>query len=344
MTHDILFQTITDHHNNKLGKITLNRPQALNAMSWEMFGELQKYLTLWEKDFAVKAVLITSSSPKAFCAGGDIRAVYENRALPLEEQARYFQREYAINRQLFHYTKPYIAFMNGITMGGGVGISLNGKYRIAGTDLRFAMPETGIGFFPDVGATYHLSRLPNHIGTYLALTGSSIDAGQAKSLKLVDYIVQNDQFDELEQVIVDTLHDKNALHTALQSFHVNATGEDLPIEKINRCFSKKHAEEIVQALKEEGSAWASETLKKISRVSPLSVKIALAQIRYAKLLSFDAVIAMDLHICKRMLEQSDFIEGIRALIIDKDKNPTWQPDTLAAVSSTQVLSYFPENI
>ena len=190
----ILFKIRTDNRNNKLGKIILNRPQALNAMSAEMFSEMQKYLTLWEKDFAIKAVIVRSTSPKAFCAGGDIRGVYDNQQATSDEKIQYFQREYTIDQQIFHFPKYYFALMNGITMGGGVGISLNGKYRIAGTDLRFAMPETGIGFFPDVGATYHLSRLPNHIGTYLALTGSSIDAGQAKSLKLVDYIVQNNQF------------------------------------------------------------------------------------------------------------------------------------------------------
>src|SRR3990167_2748507 len=329
MTHDILFQTITDHHNNKLGKITLNRPQALNAMSWEMFGELQKYLTLWEKDFAVKAVLITSSSPKAFCAGGDIRAVYENRALPLEEQARYFQREYAINRQLFHYTKPYIAFMNGITMGGGIGISLHGKYRIAGTDLRFAMPETAIGFFPDIGATYHFSRLPNFIGRYLALTGNPLDAQQAKSLRLVDAVVPNHQFNELEKVIVDTMHDKQKLLTVLQTFHVNGALTPLPVDKIENIFSKNSVEAIIAALKKDISEWSAGVLSKLSQCCPMSLKIAFEQIHRAATLTRDDVLAMDYQLAKNILAGKNFIEGIRALLIDKDKTPHWEPATLS---------------
>src|SRR3990167_11125109 len=135
MTTDILFET----KNNQLGKIILNRPQALNALSWAMFVDMQKYLTHWEKDDSIKAVLVRSSNPKAFCAGGDIRSVYDSRTQPPQEISRYFRREYDIDRQIFHYPKPYIALMNGITMGGGIGISLHGAYRIAGTDLRFAM-------------------------------------------------------------------------------------------------------------------------------------------------------------------------------------------------------------
>src|SRR3989338_351799 len=173
--NDVLFETLTDKKGGCLGKIILNRPRALNALSGDMFAELEQRLTAWHTDSSVKAVLIRSHCDKAFCAGGDIRAIYEAKAEPTEIVAQYFRHEYHINRLVHHFKKPYIALTNGVTMGGGVGLSLHGSHCVASPDLRWAMPETSIGFFPDVGSTYYLSRLKNYTGFYLALTGNIID-------------------------------------------------------------------------------------------------------------------------------------------------------------------------
>src|SRR3990167_8756250 len=171
MTPDIIFEL-----NNNLAKITLNRPKALNALSHPMFEQLHEHLTKWQQDNSIKAVLVRSNCEKAFCAGGDIRGIYENKHLTADEISQYFRLEYSVNQLIAHFTKPYIALTHGITMGGGIGISLHGSHCVSADNLRWAMPETMIGFFPDVGATYYLSRLPHNVGTYLALTGNGIDA------------------------------------------------------------------------------------------------------------------------------------------------------------------------
>ena len=333
---DILFEVIEKSPEKKLGKIILNRPQALNALNNEMFIPLEKHLIEWEKDPSIKAVLIRSTNAKAFCAGGDIRAIYECKQI--EKSFDYFRREYNVNRHIFHYSKPYIAFMNGITMGGGVGVSLHGKYRIASTDLRFAMPETLIGFFPDIGASYHLSRLPNHIGKYLALTGNVIHAQDALSLRLVDAVINADQFDALESAIVDALDSDMA--AVIENFQCEQNGKILGINSISTCFQFDTIEKIMWALENEASEWSLAVLSQLKMRSPTSLKVTMRQLQLAKEKSLDEVIEMDYHIVKMMLEQHDFYEGIRAAIIDKDKNPVWQPGRLADVGEEMVRRYF----
>ncbi|MDP1573927.1 MAG: enoyl-CoA hydratase/isomerase family protein [Coxiellaceae bacterium] len=330
---DILFEVIEKNPGNKLGKIILNRPKALNALNGDMFTALEQQLIAWENDASIKAVLIRSNNEKAFCAGGDIRAVYEGNA-----KADYFRREYNVNRQIYHYSKPYIAFMNGITMGGGVGISIPGRYRITSTDLRLAMPETLIGFFPDVGATYYLSRLPNHVGTYLALIGNAIHAQDALQLQFVDAVIPREQFDAVERAIVDAVDSDIA--SIIQQFHTAQNGKTLCVNSIAKCFQFETVEAILAALENEQTEWAVAVLSQLKMRSPTSLKVTMRQLQLAKQKSFDEVIEMDYHIAKTMLEQHDFHEGIRAAIIDKDKNPTWCPGTLSDVTEERVQRYF----
>lgn len=332
--NDILFQELPAANNTKLGKIILNRPKALNALTHDMFMQLRKQLELWERDDSIKAVLIRSNSEKAFCAGGDIRAIYENKALGADELARYFRLEYDTNRYIHHYPKPYVAMLHGITMGGGVGISLNGRYTIAADNLRWAMPETLIGFFPDVGASYYLSRL-QFVGNYLALTGNSINAADTLSLNLVNHVVAFDQFDAIEKELTES-----GVETVLNSLVDLTAASSLNLPEINQHFCFSEIEDIMASLEKSSSAWAHDTLQLLLQRSPTSLKVTLEQLRRAKNKSFDEVIEMDLKIAQCMLKNHDFYEGIRAAVIDKDRNPHWDPVTLSQVRSKDVDAYF----
>lgn len=343
MTTDIIFEV-----NNNLAKITLNRPKALNALSYSMFQQLNVHLQQWEQDDSIKAVLVRSNIEKAFCAGGDIRAIYENKHQSADVLSDYFRLEYGINRLIAHFSKPYIALTHGITMGGGIGISLHGSHCVAAENLRWAMPETLIGFFPDVGATYYLSRLPNHIGTYLALTGNSVDLQTALQLGFVKYSVAFKDFDALEKKLTETPFDSNDFDAVtktihLFSSHVEETQNILPVNEIAACFCFSTVEEILQALKNLNSDWSREMTSQLLQRSPTSLKVALQQLRIAKNKSIDEVIAMDLCIAHKMLENHDFYEGVRAAIIDKDKKPKWKPEKLSEVSNEAVKSYFEQN-
>lgn len=329
-TNDILFEQ------GPLATITLNRPQALNALSYDMFLPMKEHLLKWELDDSVKAVMIKSNSEKAFCAGGDIRAIYDNKHKTPDELHRYFQLEYEINSIIFHYKKPYIALINGITMGGGVGVSLHSAFSIASEDLRWAMPETLIGFFPDVGATYHLSRLPFCIGIYLALTGRALSATEALQLKLIQYIVPREKFDGLEKKLTEALSDINGGDRehkevrALASTSIASLALPEPAnldfqhrELIAECFRHKTIEQITQALTSNNNIWCQETRQLLSQRSPISLRTTLDQLHRAKKMTFDEVIAMDLQIAREMLAGYDFFEGIRAMVVDKDKQPKW---------------------
>lgn len=338
MNQDILFDV-----KNNLGIIILNRPKALNALSHDMFIALKSQLTQWRDDASIKAVLIRSNCEKAFCAGGDIRAIYENRNQPVETVGDYFRLEYEINRIIFHFSKPYIALAHGITMGGGVGISIQGSHCAAADNLRWAMPETMIGFFPDVGVTYYLSRLPDYIGTYLALTGNSIDAQTALHLNLIEEIVPYHHFDALEEKLVKenfSSNDFEAVTKIIHLFSQNVDKNNLPIEKISTHFCFETIEKIIESLKIDSSEWAQETVNALLHRSPTSLKITLQQLHLAKNKTFDEVIAMDNHIARIMLTNHDFFEGVRAAIIDKDKNPKWKPEKLVEVSEKMISEYF----
>lgn len=324
-TNDILFEE------GPLAVITLNRPQALNALSYDMFLPMQEHLMKWQSDDSVKAVLIKSNSEKAFCAGGDIRAIYENKHKTPDELSQYFRLEYNVNKIIFHYQKPFIALMNGITMGGGVGVSLHGLFSVASEDLRWAMPETLIGFFPDVGATYHLSHLPYCIGIYLALTGKTLQATEALQLKLVKCIVPKEKFVVLEEKLTESImaevsdHAKKIISSIITTFALPEPANiDFPHhELIAECFRHKTIEQIIQSLKTNNNIWCQETLQLLLQRSPTSLRVTLDQLRRAKKMTFDEVIEMDFQIARDMLAGHDFFEGIRAMVIDKDKTPKW---------------------
>src|SRR3990167_6828689 len=344
MTSDILFDTVPDANNNFLGKITLNRPQALNALNGDMFFHLEEKLKAWAKDDLIKAVLIRSNCEKAFSAGGDLRAIYDNRDQPASVISAYFCAEYDINRIIFHFPKPYIALTQGITMGGGVGISLHGSHCIAAPNLRWAMPETMIGFFPDVGTAYYLSRIPDFYGVYLALTGHIITAAEACQLQLMKYVIQKDKFDALEKTLIDTCfysHDATTVSAILASFSECVKTKSLPnAEEIKNCFCFETVEKIIDALKKLDTQWSNETVQQLEKASQTSLKVTLKHLQQSKNQTFDEIIAVDFCIARGMLAHDDFFEGIRAAIIDKDKTPRWKPAALIAVAEKDTHSYF----
>lgn len=340
MNNDIIFEV-----KNNLAIIRINRPQALNAISAEMYILLKEKLLEWRDDEYIKAILIRSNCEKAFCAGGDIRAIYQHKEEPTNKIHQYFQLEYDINKIIYNFSKPYIALIHGVTMGGGVGISLHASHCVAADDLRWAMPETLIGFFPDVGVTYELSRLPNYIGTYLALTGHTIDTQTALELNLITHKVPHHFFDMIEKKLRNTLFTPGDydIVTEIIQFYSGLSSEKqqyLPIKKIAERFSFPTIEEIMHALKKDNDEWAKITYQQLSQRSPTSLKVALQQLKYAQSKTLDEVIHMDMHISKIMLENHDFFEGIRAAIIDKDKNPKWNPATLSEVTNQMVEKYF----
>jgi enoyl-CoA hydratase len=289
---------------NGMGVITLNRPAALNALNAEMLDALHQQLLLWEKDNAILSILIQSSTPGTFCAGGDIKAVYQAHQNKIKNIAYYFEKEYELNQYIYHYPKPYIAFLDGLTMGGGAGVSLHGKLRIATDKFIFAMPETGIGYFPDVGTSYILSRLPHEIGVYLGLTSTRINATEANFIGLIDIDTTNGSQDNSLQ------H-----HTSLIASH----------------FKFNTAEEIFESLSNDKQNWSQQTLAILKQKSPTSLTLTLKLLRQAKLLAFDQCIALEYKLACYFCESHDFYEGIRAAVIDKDRNPKWNPNSLDKV-------------
>ncbi len=343
MQNNILFEI-----KNNLGIITLNRAAALNAISGEMFSILFSELEKWKNDASIKAVLIKSSCEKAFCAGGDLREIYQNRHESIEKTSDYFALEYAVDSLIYHYPKPYISFLNAITMGAGVGISIHGSHPIGTENLKLAMPETKIGYFPDVGASYYLSRLPNAMGIYLGLTGNTINAADAKELNLIKHIVPSENLHNLEKKLIETdfnFSDKNRVTEIINAVEIQSEQtkqSDLLKNNdiIQNCFSQESVEKIINTLKNNQNNFCAEIFDQLQQRSPTSLKVTLEQFRRAKSMSFDQVIEMDFFIAKQMLLGHDFFDGIRAMVIDKDHHPQWNPSELNNVTDEMVSQYF----
>lgn len=345
MENDIQFNVLTGEDGD-IGKIILNRPQNLNALTLEMCYQLKIHLEKWGRQENIKAVLITSSADKAFCAGGDIVSMYltcrrEKNSL---NGFKFFQTEYAMNKAIFDFPKPYISFLNGITMGGGVGISIHGSHSVATERLVWAMPETGIGFFPDVGAGYHLARLPDFIGYFLGLTGEKVNAEQAYQLKIVDAIVPSAKLQELESDLVSTKFLPNKFDSVtriINQFHQpSQLTRHLNASVIAEIFNNDSIELIIESLKKFSDPWAEATAQILLKKSPLSLKVTHRHLQHCVRLEFGEIMHENLHLAGKFVESHDFMEGIRAAVIDKDKKPNWEPETLDVVSDSMVDTFF----
>jgi enoyl-CoA hydratase len=334
-----------------VGIITLNRPKALNALDHAMCVAIDAALKDWARDDRVAAVIIRGAGDRAFCAGGDVRAVREDgiawkRGIGEGTLVRdFFRDEYRMNRRIKTFPKPYLALIDGITMGGGIGLSVHGTYRVATERTLIAMPETGIGLFPDVGASYVLSRLESEIGTYLALTGGRIKTADAMALGIATHVIPFDNIDALIRAMVATVGrtEPRAGIDAILKRYAAAPGQpELTPHRatIAHCFGFNTIEAILAALDGEGDAFATATAATIRTLSPTSLKLTLKEMRLGRTLDFDGCLRMEYRLTQSVLAAHDFYEGVRAVLVDKDHNPKWYPGTLDAIDDSAVESHF----
>ena len=317
-----------------LGRITLNRPKALNSLTREMCAEIYAALGEWANDAGVKAVAIDAAPGRAFCAGGDIRHLYDD---PKHYAPAFYEAEYKMNARIRHYGKPYVALVDGICMGGGVGVSVHGSHRVVTENMTFAMPETAIGFFPDVGGSFVLPRLLGELGTYLALTGARLKAADLVYAGLYTHYVPSANMD----AIVQRLCTGRAPDEVVAEFAEKPGDASLSKHRaaIDRAFKANAVEEIFRALEKEGE-WGAETVKGLRAKSPTALKVTLRQMREGKKLGFDDCMKMEYQLAVHAVAGHDFHEGVRALIVDKDNAPKWNPPAVEQVSDAAVAAWF----
>lgn len=340
MNSEILFE-----RRGSAGIVTLNRPQALNAVTHGMVRSLASKLAEWARAPAVTRVLIMAAGERAFSAGGDIRSLYDlGKGGRQDRMLQFWREEYTLNTLIKRYPKPYVALIDGIVMGGGVGISIHGSHRVVGDRFQFAMPEVGIGFFPDVGATWFLPRMPGETGTYCALTGDRLKAGDAIAGGIATHHVPSARWPEL----MTALTGQAPVEATLSTFDSPAAGGPLALrrEAVDRLFAADRVEDILRALDREAESrskdagFASATSALIRAKSPLSLKLALAQVRRGKAWSFNECMQAEFRIVSRIVYGHDFYEGVRAVIVDKDQSPAWRPAVLSEVADAEVERHF----
>jgi enoyl-CoA hydratase len=322
------------------GHVTLNRPKAINALNFDMCRTIIAALQSWEFDPEIAAIIIDHSNGRGFCAGGDLRALYENIRVGGSEVLNFFRAEYRLDHLLFTLAKPSVCFMDGVVMGGGAGIAMPCRYRVATESTVFAMPETGIGFFPDVGAGWFLSRLPDRIGQWLALTGARLDGADCLRLGLATHYLPRDELasvkariqrapDELEVILIDA----SVLPppARIDMFHTD----------IDKLFIPDRIEDIFTLLIADLSPWASEQLAEIHKKSPCSCKVALRALAECRMLTqFSEIMQLEYRVSSRLARKPDFSEGVRAFVIDKDDQPKWMPPRFEDVSDDEIDAIF----
>lgn len=329
-----------------IGHIVLNRPRALNALDLVMVDMMMGQLKSWETDPSIKAVVIEGAGEKAFCAGGDIRGLYDARQADDEEMLdAFYRREYHLNHYIAQYPKPYIALMDGITMGGGVGVSIHGRFRVVTERTLFAMPETGIGFFPDVGGGYFLPRCAGQIGMYLGLTGARIRAADCLYAGLATHGVQSGDLDAIKSALANCTYDGDAFAVVddILTGHGTSFG-DAPLaglrDAIDRTFSGNSVAAIFDALEREDSDFGRQTREVLASKSPISLCVSFEQIRQGANMTLAEVLNMEYRLSQRMVCKPDLFEGVRAVIVDKDHAPKWQHADIGQVDPREVAEYF----
>lgn len=323
-----------------VGRIRLNRPKAIHALTLGMCEIMTEALQAWRDDPAIQLVMIDHADGRGFCAGGDIRVIAESGARDGVEAARFFFTEYRLNHLLFTYPKAIVAFMDGITMGGGVGISQPARYRVATERTMYAMPECGIGLFSDVGGGWYLSRLPGRTGAYLAVTGARIDGADSVALGLATHFISSEKLDQVKSALIA---DPARVDVILAQAH-----EDQPQAailgqraQIDRLFAPERLEDVFAGLAADGSQWAQKQLALLRTKSPTTCKVSIRLLADSlKLDDFADEMRMEYRIVSRICRGHDFIEGVRALIIDKDNTPKWDPATPEGVTDEAVDALF----
>jgi enoyl-CoA hydratase len=325
------------HREGVAGRITLNRPAALHALNEEMCLTMDAALKAWAEDPEVELVVVDhAAGTRGFCAGGDIRMLAESGAADGSAAAAFFRAEYRLNTRIKNYPKPYVAFIDGVTMGGGVGISVHGSHRVATERTVFAMPETGIGLFPDVGGGWFLPRLGPALGMWLALTGERLKGGDVCAAGVATNFVESEVLDAVKSQVCDG---------GLALLEAMDWDESAAFEKqhdlIDRCFWKQSVEDIFIALETEETEWASKQLATLKTKSPQTLKVAHRQLRAGlELKTFEDNMRMEFRIGCRQVHSHDFQEGVRAVIVDKDNKPQWSPSSLAGVTPRMLDAIF----
>jgi enoyl-CoA hydratase len=324
------------------GVVTLNRPKALNALSQAMISGLANALDVWEHDPEIKSVLVKSTSEKAFCSGADIKSIYElGKAGQYSEQLSFLAQEYSLNRRIATYPKPYIALINGIVLGGGVGISIHGAYKIAGEAFSLAMPEVGMGFIPDVGASFFLPRFPGKLGAYLALTGAHLSAGDAVAFSVATAFVPADRHEALLQRLIAG----EAVESA-----ITAEKSEPPVSElmglrhfVDGCFAPQKLVTILEDIDDAGyggSMFAMNTYETILSKSPLSLAITLKMLELGAKLDLEAALRLEYRVAAHCFKKHDFYEGVRAALVDRDRNPQWSPASIEALEPQDIEPFF----
>jgi enoyl-CoA hydratase len=340
---------VTAEVHGGIGYLTLNRPQALNALSLNMIRALTDTLRAWADSPGVMAVVVSGAGGKAFCAGGDIRFFHQAARAGDPDLDRFFAEEYTLNALVHGYAKPYLALMDGVVMGGGMGISQGARLRLVTERTRMAMPETNIGLFPDVGGGWFLSRTPGRVGEYLGLTGTVIHAADALHAGLADAFVPTNALAELVAELRAGRFDSGEAVLACIERHLaphrgacDASASQLARQRegIDSIFAAPSVMEIVAAISDAPGDWAAQTAAMLRARSPLMLCVTLEQIRRARSMALADELRMELDMMYHVFRRGDGVEGIRALAIDKDHAPKWQPARLDEVSRARVLSFF----
>lgn len=335
---------------NHVGHLTLNRPAGLNALTLPMVRQLHQQLDAWAIDPLVHAVVLRGEGPKGFCAGGDIRSLYDSYKAGDSLHRDFFVEEYALDLCIHHYRKPIVALMDGFTLGGGMGLAQGAELRVVTERSRLAMPETGIGYFPDVGGSYFLSRIAGELGTYLGVSGVQIQAADALYCGLADWFVDSSRLATLDERL-DALkwseQPLKDLQGVLAKLGTQAL-ENPPLAAlrpaIDHFFALPDVGSIMEQLRAvtvaDTHAWAVSTADLLATRSPLAMAVTLEMLRRGRHLSLEDCFAMELHLDQQWFDRGDLIEGVRALIIDKDKQPCWNPATVDALSRSRVDPFF----
>jgi enoyl-CoA hydratase len=330
-----------------VGIIRLNRPKAINAVTLEMFRDIEKALDNFEADPSVSLILLEGAGERGLCAGGDIRALYESSKVNGDLGKILWREEYILNARIAELEKPYVAFMDGIVMGGGVGLSAHGRHRVVTERTKLAMPEVGLGFFPDVGGTWLLSHSPGEIGTYFGLTGQTMNGPDAIYAGFADALVPSARLADLRVALTKITPGTQSsdIEVLINGFATGETsGPVASLEaRIDRWFAFDRMEDIVAALERDGSELALATLKTLGEKSPRGMVVTLKLLRLARgASSLEGCLVREYRAALEVFRSDDFREGVRAAVIDKDRNPKWSPATIEEVTPEMIAPYFAE--